>query len=110
MPLCSTNEWLDIEVIVLDKKFLIAISESSHSEARRRNSYGRKRQKRRIVEVMASFHENDSRASSTDGVSTGEKVAADVNVSAAEDTSNVTADESNANHNETGTRILRYWV
>ena len=50
---------------------------------------------------MASFHENDSRASSTDGVSTGEKVAADVNVSATEDTSNVTADESNANHNET---------
>ena len=85
----------------LDKKMLIAISEYSHSEARRRNSYGRKRQKRRIVEVMASFHENDDSITSTDVVSAGEKAVADVNDSATEDTSNVTADESNANHNET---------
>jgi hypothetical protein len=70
----------------LDKKMLLAISESSHSEASRRSSSRSIRDRNRVLEVMATFNDGDASDNSSK-----EKTLGDDNVdgsNSAEDISN----------------------
>ena len=57
----------------IDKKMLLAISECSHSEANRRSSVRKKRDRERVLEVVNTFSTPENENSENGGVDNGKK-------------------------------------